>query len=264
MAINVNTVYRTVLLILNKEQRGYMTPDEFNAVANQVQRQIFDNYCEELNIQTRLNKVYDTLANKTEDVYTKLEPFYAYVRIFKNSVDPTNDSVFLLSNTDGNDNSILENFYKEESLAAVNRQQENINKDRVDLAAAFGAPLIQKVTRREIYATLQSPLAQPTKDFPIYCFLSEDTIKVLPESVDTIDMEYLTYPSAPIWAYNQNPTTGVFEYSANSSNNFELSDSEFSDVVLKILAYSGIIIKDPLVIQAAANEINKQEQTEKI
>ena len=30
MAINVNTVYQTVLLILNKEQRGYMTPLEFN------------------------------------------------------------------------------------------------------------------------------------------------------------------------------------------------------------------------------------------
>ena len=30
MAISVDTVYKTVLLILNKEQRGYMTPDEFN------------------------------------------------------------------------------------------------------------------------------------------------------------------------------------------------------------------------------------------
>lgn len=264
MAINVNTVYRTVLLILNKEQRGYMTPDEFNAVANQVQRQIFDNYCEELNIQTRLNKVYDTLANKTEDVYTKLEPFYQSIRIFKNTVVNTDESVFLLSNTDGNENSIVDNFYKEESLVAVNRQQENFDKDRIDLAVAFGAPLIQKVTRREIYSTLQSPLAQPTKDFPIYCFLSEDRIKVLPESIDTIDMEYLTYPNAPNWGYIQNSTTGVFEYQSSTSNDFQLSDSEFSDVVLKILAYSGIIIKDPLVIQAAANEINKQEQTEKI
>ncbi len=91
-----------------------MTPDEFNAVANQVQRQIFDNYCEELNIQTRLNKVYDTLANKTEDVYTKLEPFYANERLFKNTSDPNNISVFLLSNTDNNNTNYLNNLYKEE------------------------------------------------------------------------------------------------------------------------------------------------------
>ena len=37
MAISVDTVYKTVLLILNKEQRGYMTPDEFNKIGTQVQ-----------------------------------------------------------------------------------------------------------------------------------------------------------------------------------------------------------------------------------
>ena len=35
MAINVNTVYQTVLLILNKEQRGYMTPLEINKIGKQ-------------------------------------------------------------------------------------------------------------------------------------------------------------------------------------------------------------------------------------
>ena len=49
MAINVNTVYQTVLLILNKEQRGYITPDEFNKIGSQVQLQMFEQYFEELN-----------------------------------------------------------------------------------------------------------------------------------------------------------------------------------------------------------------------
>jgi len=35
MAINIDTAYKTVLLILNKEERGYVTPDEFNKIANQ-------------------------------------------------------------------------------------------------------------------------------------------------------------------------------------------------------------------------------------
>jgi hypothetical protein len=33
MAVNVDIVYKTVLLILNQQQRGYMTPDEFNKTA---------------------------------------------------------------------------------------------------------------------------------------------------------------------------------------------------------------------------------------
>jgi hypothetical protein len=44
MAVNVNEVYKTVLLILNKEQRGYITPNEFNKIATQVQLEIFESY----------------------------------------------------------------------------------------------------------------------------------------------------------------------------------------------------------------------------
>ena len=41
MAISVDSVYKTVLLILNKEQRGYLTPDEFSKIGTQVQLEIF-------------------------------------------------------------------------------------------------------------------------------------------------------------------------------------------------------------------------------
>ena len=54
MAINVDTVYKTVLLILNKEQRGYVTPNEFNKIATQVQLEIFEKYFEDLNQQLRV------------------------------------------------------------------------------------------------------------------------------------------------------------------------------------------------------------------
>ena len=49
MAINVDQVYKTVLLIINKEQRGYLTPDEFNKIGTQVQLDIFESYFETLN-----------------------------------------------------------------------------------------------------------------------------------------------------------------------------------------------------------------------
>jgi hypothetical protein len=63
MAINVNTVYTTVLSILNKEQRGYITPDEFNKLATQVQLDIFENYFEDLNQQLRVPQTDNTYAN---------------------------------------------------------------------------------------------------------------------------------------------------------------------------------------------------------
>ena len=42
MAISVNSVYRTVLSILNKEGRGYLTPDQFNKIGAQVQLELLE------------------------------------------------------------------------------------------------------------------------------------------------------------------------------------------------------------------------------
>ena len=42
MAVSVDAVYQKVLAILNKEQRGYVTPQEFNLFANQAQSDLFE------------------------------------------------------------------------------------------------------------------------------------------------------------------------------------------------------------------------------
>jgi len=72
MAINVNTVYRTVLLILNKEQRGMLTPDEFNKVSTQVQLQIFEDYFNTLDLQVRkpdnITEYGDKIKNTGHDI----------------------------------------------------------------------------------------------------------------------------------------------------------------------------------------------------
>ena len=54
--VNINTVYTTVLYILNKEQRGYVTPTEFNSLATQVQEEIFNSYFPDGNQLNRYNQ----------------------------------------------------------------------------------------------------------------------------------------------------------------------------------------------------------------
>ena len=55
MAVSVDTVYQRVLAVLNKEQRGYLTPEEFNLFANQVQMDIFEQYFYDINQFSRLH-----------------------------------------------------------------------------------------------------------------------------------------------------------------------------------------------------------------
>ena len=54
MAISVDTVYQRVLVLANKEQRGYITPQEFNLLANQAQQEIFEQYFYDLNQRSRI------------------------------------------------------------------------------------------------------------------------------------------------------------------------------------------------------------------
>jgi hypothetical protein len=75
MAINVNAVYKTVLLILNQQQRGYMTPDEFNKVATQVQLNIFERYEDDLNQMYRVPQNDTEYANRVKNIEDNLQFF---------------------------------------------------------------------------------------------------------------------------------------------------------------------------------------------
>jgi hypothetical protein len=77
--VNINTVYQTVLQILNKEQRGYITPAEFNNLAQQVQLEIFESYFpdgNQLNRQNQNNTQNDTqYFNIFKNQEEKISPF---------------------------------------------------------------------------------------------------------------------------------------------------------------------------------------------
>tara|TARA_R110000772_G_scaffold46806_1_gene106766 strand:+ start:90 stop:1025 length:936 start_codon:yes stop_codon:yes gene_type:complete len=75
MAVSVDTVYRTVLLIMNKESRGYLTPDEYNKIGNQVQLEMFNEYFEDLNQQLRIPENDSEYSNRVKNLEEKLAPF---------------------------------------------------------------------------------------------------------------------------------------------------------------------------------------------
>ena len=201
MAINVNTVYQTVLTILNKEQRGYMTPDEFNNVATQVQLEIFEKY----------------FTLPTTDAYGKAVTLYR----------------------------IGEVTYKNEVL-------------------------VQRLQRNDFYTSEKSKLTKATKTFPTYLF-ENNYLFVRPTTIQSdIQIEYVRKPVDVIWGFTVG-SVGQYVYNSavyNSatqigSQNFELDISEQTEVILRILMYSGIIIKDPQIVQAAAQQVQMDEINKK-
>ena len=102
MAINVNTVYQTVLLILNKEQRGYMTPVEFNKTGTQAQLEIFETYFESLNQQIRIPQTDTDYADRVVNLDEKISIF----KEFTNATSISSSNVFNLPQQFSGANSI--------------------------------------------------------------------------------------------------------------------------------------------------------------
>ena len=75
MAVNVNTVYQRVLTIANKEQRGYITPQEFNILANQAQMDIFEQYFYDINQFERLPGNSTEHSDMLHILEEKIAPF---------------------------------------------------------------------------------------------------------------------------------------------------------------------------------------------
>ena len=230
MAINVDAVYKTVLLILNQQQRGYMTPDEFNKVGTQVQLNIFEKYEDDLNQQYRMPQNDTEYANRVKNIEQKLQFFQrtgatAYV-----------GPHFTLTPTD---------IYR---LGSVYYNSEE---------------LTQYSQRNEITQLLLSPLTKPTTDFPVYLY-EQDLLYLYPTTIQAgVTISYLKKPVDINWGYSVG-ALGQFLYNSAGSVNFELSVTEQTNVVTRILAYAGVIINDPTIIQVAAQEIAQEEQNSKM
>ena len=65
--VNIDTVYQRVLALANKEQRGYITPQDFNLFANQAQMEIFEQYFYDVNI-ARKSQGNDTVHSDVDDM----------------------------------------------------------------------------------------------------------------------------------------------------------------------------------------------------
>jgi hypothetical protein len=90
MAVSVDTVYQRVLAIANKEQRGYITPQEFNLLANQAQMEIFEQYFYDINQFERVRPNDTEYSNPLHILEEKISLFKVSQNVFT-----------LLSNTPG-------------------------------------------------------------------------------------------------------------------------------------------------------------------
>ena len=117
---------------------------------------------------------------------------------------------------------------------------------------------LQRLQRFDFYNIERSLLTKSTKHFPTYLYESND-IFVNPKSITSnIKASFIRKPLNVVWNFTLG-NLGQYNYTSTGSQNFELLPSEQVNVILKILQYSGIIVRDPQIVQAASAEIQQND-----
>ncbi len=256
MAVNINTVYQTVLYILNKEQRGYVTPAEFNSLAAQVQDEIFESYFPDGNQLNRFNQ--NNSQNDTEffnifkNISYKLNPFIDEVN-FEVNTPNANEFIYPLYDTNGLTNKVVYNI----GDVISNYTGSNNNNS-----------ITQLVTKSDYNKITRSKLTAPTEKNPIFytkpslaTVSSAPTLYIDP-APNSISVNVLFKPKTPFWRFNTS-TNNSYIYNSLNSVDFELDVSEQSNIIIKILKYCGVIVNNPDIINVASQEIQKTEINEK-
>jgi len=256
MAISIDTVYQKVLALANKEQRGYITPQEFNLFADQAQKEIFEQYFYDVNQFGRIpgnSHVYSDMLDNLED---KMSYFKRPDQNVTTRLDEHGDIYF--------ENNIV---YR-------------IGLVRVMDRAGKQSYIAEEIKMEDYYLYKDSPLTKPSKKRPMYWKQETNInsrggdgirIKVFPpprvsEPRDVLVdgkvwISYIKHPTKPNWGYvvvNDKPL-----YNSNSSINFELHPAEESELVYRILAFAGIAIEKPQLTQVAATLEQVKVQQEK-
>ena len=316
MAINVDTVYKTVLLILNQQQRGYMTPDEFNRVATQVQLGIFENYANDLNQQVRVPQNETEYGDRFKNVSTKIDIFKKIRTSTYNNVGgyyelPTAIDTPLIAPQAFTGNGVLTEFIlvtpwttllgsisSQVKITVAGVEVFNWTYDNQLLTVTFTTPPanataisislyamdfyrlgtviyndvteLQLMDRNEWYLIKKAPLVAPTTSYPA-CLFEDQKIYVYPTTIipglstnntSPIQVSYIKKPSNVVWSSSAG-TVGQLLYNPTLSTQFELHDSEQTNVILQILTYSGVILQDPNLVQMMAQQVQQEQINDK-
>ena len=124
----------------------------------------------------------------------------------------------------------------------------------------------EKVTHSKITMLNNSLLTRPNLTYPAFT-QNGDFAQIYPNTVDGIGQlvsQYIRFPFIPRWTYvdltNGEPS---FDEGAADYQDFELPNDDEVNLIMKILQYAGMSIREIQAVQFAGAEEQQSEQSEK-
>ena len=235
--ISIDTIYQRVLAAANKEQRGYVTPQEFNLFADHAQMDIFEQYFYDLNQFDRLPDNNTEFSNITNLLDEKISVFKQV-----KTLTGGGSGEFILPAPTG-----VDDFYRLGTVMYNSKYP------------------VEEIEHEELYRIQLSPLSAPSRTQPVYIrkknAVGLQVVQVFPNVSSGVTVTQIHKPNKVNWGYVV--MDGKALYNATASVNFELHASEERELVNKILLLAGIMLKDSGLYGSVAQEDQKNIQQEK-
>jgi hypothetical protein len=248
----INSVRNTVLSVINKNNYGYITPADFNLFAKQAQMEIYEEY------YSSYNKTINAENARMSGIeYADIEQPLA----------ETLESFLVTSN--------LDNYSNNKWLApSVNTTgSDSYMILRIDCLNSSGTRIgtAEKVSNAKIMMLSDSNLTGPSLMYPVYTYEQNTagtyTIVLYPDTIsDTnnydVSCTYFTYPKDPKWTYiNLGNGEPMFDQSQPDYQDFQLPNEDEYKLVMKILQYCGISIREQEVTAYALGQEQHEQPT---
>ena len=244
--VNIDTVYQRVLALANKEQRGYITPQEFNLYANQAQQEIFEQYFYDLNQQARVPGNEYVYADVDDMLEEKLQ-------IFENT--DTAATILGYTAVPGGFRSLPPYIYR------VSKIEYNSGMNTVDC---------EILKTKDFNNCVNSgPLTRPSNIRPI-ANIRKNVMRVIGgtalspnTSITPTSLIYFKKPTQVGWGYVVVGLKALYDSTSLATIHFELHPSEEGELVYKILKYAGVSMKRDDIMKAGQGMEMTQLQQEK-
>ena len=255
--ISIDTVYQRVLALANKEQRGYITPQEFNLHANQAQLDIFEQYFYDLAAMMNLNKRDE--KTQTPSPETALEPdFGDIVNLIREKLSIYKGSDIALTYNAINGNftfPILSSIiYRTGRFYYTGTGGSKIPLKRMDYDML---PHVKEMWDARAASRWHAGYQDPTEHY--YTENIDGSFSLYMESSGTtplttgLNCEVIEAPPREVeWGYVVVGEKAL--YDSTNSTDFNLHRSEETNLVIKILELAGITINKPGLVAIASNE----------
>lgn len=239
----INTVRELVHDLLQKNNRGWLSPERFNNFAYLSQQEVFESYFHDYNrwVTAQISRqAHDEYANIPDNIRQKIDRFLV------TDVTPTSSSTNVFQ--------MESDFYR---LFKV-YYDDGVN----DITE------VEMVSNRKLKLLQKSNLTAPEEAYPVYVRKESGSgdfpqIVVYPSSITTgISVDYIRIPATPKWTYTVVSNNPVYNPSASDFQDFEIHPSDMYRLVHKILSYSGLTIREADVVQYAEAQEQQQKQNE--